>query len=94
MSNEPYRVTEIFDEITLPAALRARHTTKANVWGVIRVLAGRLRYTILDPPSETILTPDRQGLVLPQLAHFVTPLGPMRMRVEFYRAPPDLSAEV
>ncbi|MGC2189855.1 MAG: DUF1971 domain-containing protein, partial [Candidatus Sulfotelmatobacter sp.] len=43
-SKVPYRCTPIFDETTLPAGLRREHRTKAGVWGVIRVLEGRLRY--------------------------------------------------
>ena len=61
----PYRSTPVFDQDTLPAALRARHSTKAGVWGVIRVLEGRLCYRVLDPASEMVLTPARPGLVLP-----------------------------
>jgi tellurite resistance-related uncharacterized protein len=86
----PYRSTPVFDQDSLPAALRAEHDTKSGVWGVIRILEGRLLYTVLDPPSEQVLTPDTPGLVLPQQKHFVTPLGPMRMRVDFYDAPPEL----
>ena len=86
----PYRSTPVFDEQTLPGALRGEHNTKAGVWGVIRVLEGRLAYTIIDPPSETVLTPEAPGFVLPQQKHFVTPLGPMRCRVDFYNAPPEL----
>ena len=84
----PYKTTPVFDENTLPAGLRGEHRTKAGVWGVIRVLDGRIRYRVLDPFSETILDPDHPGLVLPDQPHFVEPLGPMRMQVEFYdRAP-------
>lgn len=90
MSAEPYSVTAEFTEDTLPAALRRDHSTKAGVWGVIRVLDGALRYTELDPPSERVLTPERPGLIRPQARHYVTPLGAMRMRVEFYHAPPTL----
>lgn len=89
MSVQPYRSTPVFDERTLPAALRTRHDTKAGVWGMIRVLEGRLRLTYLDPPSEVVLDPDTPGLVLPQQPHFVEPLGAMRMRVDFYDRPPD-----
>jgi tellurite resistance-related uncharacterized protein len=85
----PYRVTPVFDETTLPAALRGEHNTKAGVWGLIRVLNGEVLYTILDPWSESVLTPGAPGLVLPQQKHFVAPRGPMRMQVEFYHARPD-----
>jgi tellurite resistance-related uncharacterized protein len=86
----PYKRTAIFDENTLPAALRGEHRTKPGVWGIIRVLDGRLRYQILDPVSDMILEPGRPGLVLPEAPHRVEPLGPMRMQVEFYTQMPDL----
>ncbi len=86
----PYRSTPVFDENTLPQALRKNHNTKQGVWGVIRVLEGQVRLNIVDPPSEIILSPDQPGAVLPQQLHYVTPLGAMRMRVDFYDAPPCL----
>jgi len=84
----PYRSTPVFDQTTLPAALRAEHSTKAGVWGVIRIIAGRLKLELPDSGTATILTPEEPGLVLPEQRHRVTPLGPVRMRVEFYREPP------
>jgi len=86
---QPYRSTPVFDEDTLPKALRARHQTKAGVWGVIRVIEGRLKLTCLDPASETTLVPGTPGMVLPEQPHFVTPLGPMMMQVDFYDRPPN-----
>ncbi|EQB14701.1 hypothetical protein L288_00685 [Sphingobium quisquiliarum P25] len=80
----PYRSTPVFDESSLPAALRARHSTKAGVWGVIKVLEGQLRLSYLEPPSESLLTPQQPGLVEPQQPHFVTPIGAMKMQVDFY----------
>jgi len=87
----PYRATPVFDETTLPAALRRDHSTKPGVWGVIRVLEGEVVYTVIDPPAEHRLTPARPGLIHPAQLHFVTPAGPMRMQVEFYDRRPDLS---
>ena len=84
----PHRITPVFDERSLPAALRSSHHTKAGVWGLIRVLEGRLRYVTVDPAEEQILVPGRPGLVRPQQHHFVEPLGAMRMQVEFYTQPP------
>jgi len=79
----PYRSTPVFDEQTLPDALRRRHNTKAGVWGVIRVLEGRLKLTWLDPPSEVVLERGASGLLLPQQDHFVEPLGFVKMQVDF-----------
>ena len=89
---EPCRSTSVFDETTLPAGPRREHRTKLGVWGVIRVLEGRVRYRVLDPVSETMLDPDHPGLILPDQPHFVDPLGPMRMRVDFYDRPPAVQA--
>jgi tellurite resistance-related uncharacterized protein len=89
MAAAPYRSTPVFDQDTLPAALRARHSTKAGVWGVIRVLEGELELTYLEPQRSVVLTPDSPGLVLPEQPHFVTPHGPMRMQVDFHDRPPD-----
>ncbi|MBA3896986.1 MAG: DUF1971 domain-containing protein [Sphingomonadaceae bacterium] len=85
----PYKSTPVFDEYTLPAGLRREHRTKAGVWGIIRVIEGRLRYRTLDQASEVILDSNHPGLVLPDVPHFVEPLGPMRMRIEFYDQPPS-----
>lgn len=88
MSIQPYRSTPVFTEATLPAGLRAEHRLKAGAWGLIIVLEGRLKLTYVDPPSEVILTPGAPGRILPEQAHFVEPLGAMKMRVDFYDAPP------
>lgn len=80
----PYKSTPVFDENTLPAGLRKEHRTKTGVWGVIRILEGRVRYRVLNPVGETILDPDHPGLVLPDQPHLVEPLGTVRMQVEFY----------
>jgi tellurite resistance-related uncharacterized protein len=84
----PYRSTPPFDEITLPAALREEHRTKAGVWGVVRVTEGRLRLTYLEPASVIVLDPATPGLILPEQPHFVTPLGSMKVHVDFYSEPP------
>lgn len=84
-----YKATPEFDQNTLPDKLRYAHQTKAGTWGVIRVLAGRLRYVIEDTGETRILTPACPGIVLPEQRHHVEPLGDMRMRVEFYDHPPS-----
>lgn len=86
-----YRSTPVFDEHTLPRALRARHDTKAGVWGVIRVISGQLRLTLLDPQADYLLSPNQPGLVEPQQPHFVTPDGPMTMQVDFYAEFPGIA---
>lgn len=84
MSPAPYRSTPVWDEHTLPQALRTRHDTKAGVWALIHVIEGRLKLTCLEPPSEMVIEPGKPGLVLPGQPHFVEPLGPVRLRIDFY----------
>lgn len=85
----PYRSTPVFDENTLPAALRSRHSTRADVWGMVRVLEGRVRLTYLEPASEMLLDPATAGPLLPGQPHFVEPIGAMKLRVDFYSEPPS-----
>lgn len=88
MAVEPYRSTPVFDQDTLPAALRAEHRTNAGVWGLVRVIEGRLKLIYVDPPSDIVVEPGSPGLLLPEQPHFVEPLGAMRMQVDFYDQPP------
>jgi tellurite resistance-related uncharacterized protein len=84
----PYRRTPEFDEASVPAALRRAHRTKAGVWGRIAVTAGRLRYRILEPSlEEHELDPEHPGIVEPEVAHEVAPLGTVRFHVEFWKTP-------
>ena len=83
-----YQRTREFSESTIPNSLRSRHTTKRGVWGSIRVVEGALRYRILAPhPEEHVLSPDRPGVVEPDVPHEVEPLGEVRFYVEFLRRP-------
>ena len=84
----PYRSTPVFDQDSLPSALRGHHATKAGVWGLIRVIEGKLRLSYLEPPSEILLEAEQAAIVLPEQLHFVTPQGPMKMQVDFYNQPP------
>lgn len=85
---QPYRSTPIFDENTLPAALRDNHRTKEAVWGLIRVLEGTLKLTYVEPHSEKMLASGEAAVVAPRQTHFVTVLGRVRMQVDFYDEPP------
>ena len=89
--SQPYRSTPVFDEATLPKALQKEHATKAGAWAVIRVLEGCVRYCIEDGSPCQLLTPDTPGLARPQELHHVEPIGPMRMRIDFYDHEPRLA---
>jgi tellurite resistance-related uncharacterized protein len=83
---EAYRSTPVFTEATVPPGLLRAHRTAPGVWGLIRVIEGRLLFRVLDPPSERVLDPTAEpGLVEPGVPHEVAPLGPVRFQVEFHR---------
>lgn len=84
---EVYKRTADFNEDTVPPALLRAHTTKAGVWGRIRVVEGRLAYRIPGAGEEHVLTPDAPGVVEPEVPHEVEPLGAVRFFVEFLRSP-------
>jgi tellurite resistance-related uncharacterized protein len=79
------RRTPVFTETTIPAGLRADHTTSAGVWAQIIVPAGRLRYIVTALDHDVVLTPEHPGLVLPEVRHRVQPIGAVRFFLEMYR---------
>ena len=89
MSDRPYKITPVFDESTLPAGLRRVHSTKEGVWGLVRLLEGRLRLSFPETGREQVLRPGVPGLLQPCEPHRVEPLSPFRMQVEFYRSDPS-----
>jgi tellurite resistance-related uncharacterized protein len=80
---------DTFTEETVPKRLLNGHSTKAGVWGLIKVESGRLSDPVTDfrrEPFEKVLTPEgAPGIVQPTILHHVAPLGPVRFHVEFYR---------
>lgn len=81
----PYQRTKTFTQDTVPKGLLADHSTKAGTWGVITVLEGKLKYTIPSTDEIVILDSETWGIVEPEVAHHVTPLGPVSFFVEFHR---------
>jgi tellurite methyltransferase len=82
-----FHQTPEFTEATIPAGLLKDHTTKPGVWAKILVTEGTLRYHV-DGLSQTFeLVAGTVGIVVPEVLHYVEPLGPVRFSVEFYHAP-------
>jgi tellurite resistance-related uncharacterized protein len=86
----PYKTTPVFDQDSLPEAIRNEHRTKEGVWGLLRVLAGEVQLVFTDPPRTVTVTvtPDNPAPIPPQETHHVEVGGPMQMQVEFYRDHP------
>ncbi|MBR8657654.1 DUF1971 domain-containing protein, partial [Achromobacter sp. Marseille-Q0513] len=82
----PYRDSPVFTPDNLPAALRGAHTTKAGTWGLLKVHAGVLRYTLDDlPHTEAVLTAGQQVLIEPQVRHHVAFELPGSFQITFCR---------
>jgi tellurite resistance-related uncharacterized protein len=84
----PHKTTPVFDEVSLPDAIRTAHSTKAGVWGLLRIIEGEARLVFHDPPRQLLVGPGRPGVIPPEALHHVELAGPVRLQVEFYRAPP------
>jgi tellurite resistance-related uncharacterized protein len=72
-----YKSPPEFTEATIPPGLLRAHHTAAGVWGRITILEGRLRYRI--GAEELLLTPQRHGVVEPEVRHEVEALGRLRL---------------
>ncbi|MEZ5688501.1 MAG: DUF1971 domain-containing protein [Caenibius sp.] len=84
----PYKSTPVFDESTLPDAIRSAHNTKAGVWGLLVMLEGEVDLVFHDPRRIVRATPAQPAPIAPQAVHHVETDGPMQMKVEFYREHP------
>ncbi|MEP6879062.1 MAG: DUF3565 domain-containing protein [Nitrosospira sp.] len=82
-----YKKTPVFTEKSLPGALKKDHATRVGVWGKIIVAEGKLRYRVPALQADMELSPDKIGIVVPEVLHNVEPLGTIRFFVEFYKAP-------
>ena len=85
---QPYKSTPVFDDKSLPDAIRSEHRTKPGTWGLLRALAGRAALVFVEPLSEVEVTPDNPAEIPPQATHFVRLDRPARLQIEFYREPP------
>ena len=84
----PYKMTPVFDEVSLPLAIRNAHQTKAGVWGLLRVLEGEAVLVFNDGQTQVRVNPDQPAPIPPEAIHHVEVTGPMRMLVEFYHEAP------
>ncbi len=84
----PYKRTAVFQAESIPAGLTSSHSTKPGVWAKIRILAGELRYVVMEPINQTLLLDSKHaGIIAPEVAHYVRPEGAVQFYVEFYRKP-------
>jgi hemoglobin len=85
----PYRSTPVFTNVTLPAGLRRAHSTKAGVWGLLKVLKGTILYVTEETGECQMVQAPGTVVILPQQLHSVEPQGDIEMQVDFYHQAPE-----
>jgi len=76
------RTTAVWDEHTMPAALRRAHRVASGTWGRIRVADGSLRFVAQTDPVTDVVVEAEQAIP-PDVEHHVEPIGPTRFSVDF-----------
>jgi tellurite resistance-related uncharacterized protein len=80
------RETPVFDDSSLPRALQQEHRIAMGEWARIVVLNGGIKYIVETPLNRTLeLSPSRVGIVAPQIPHRLIVIGPVELKVQFYR---------
>ncbi len=81
-----YARSREFSDQSIPENLLDSHRTKTMTWANIVVTQGRILYRILEPQiEEHELSPDRTGVVEPQVPHELEVMGEVRFHLDFYR---------
>lgn len=82
---QAYKRTQLFTNDSIPKKLLSQHYVAEGFWAMICVTEGCLEY-VIDSSEKHTLTPGKQGIVEPGVAHHVNPLGPVTFYIEFYKA--------
>ncbi len=78
------RTTQVWDEETMPAALRRAHRVGAGTWGRLHVQQGEVRFRARTrPPLDVVVRPGIPQGIPPEVEHEVEPRGNVRFLVEF-----------
>ncbi|HET7155022.1 MAG TPA: DUF1971 domain-containing protein [Hyphomicrobiaceae bacterium] len=83
-----YRRTPHFSADNVPQALLSSHSVKTGVWGLLRVVRGRVRYC-LDGQAQVgvIVSEGGAAVIAPGVAHHVELLDTLStFFIEFHRA--------
>ena len=83
-----YKQTPEFTRQNVPQALLAAHSVKPGVWGLLRVLRGRVRYSLDgDTPEALLVEQCGTAVIEPQVPHHVElPDEDSVFLVQFHRA--------
>ena len=80
---EVLRTTPVWDEHTLPVALRRDHRVPSGNWGRLNVERGEVRFRAKTaPPLDVVVGEGAVQAIPPEVEHSVEPLGEVRLFVE------------
>lgn len=79
------RQTPIFDEDNIPDGLLHEHQLKANTWGKINVIEGKLILEFLDSGEIEVLSKENPGIIPPTVFHQVKANEKVKFFVEFWK---------
>ncbi|MGH9043615.1 MAG: DUF3565 domain-containing protein [Acidimicrobiales bacterium] len=83
------RITQTWDEKTLPPTLTRAHRVAKGTWGVLRVDQGEVRFEAeTDPKIKVVVSAGSTQPIPPVVPHHVEPLGPVRFCIEFLKVGP------
>jgi hemoglobin len=83
---EAYGRSPDFTTDTLPPRLQSAHSTKPGTWGLLHVVAGRVRYVLEAPRSgEAVAAAGETVVIEPEVAHHVEFVEPGSFFIEFHR---------
>lgn len=80
---ECYKNTREFREDDIPRGMLRDHSTKTGIWGLIDVSEGKLKYQVGE--RTEILEEKRQGVIVPDVPHSVSPIERVRFSIHFFR---------
>src|SRR5665213_2262632 len=74
----------VWDECSMPSALRRSHRVARGTWGRLTVHEGRLHFTAqAEPPVDVVLETHATQAIPPELAHDIEPVGAARFSIEW-----------
>lgn len=83
-----YRRTPHFSSDNVPPALLSAHSVKPGVWGMLRVVKGRVRYCLDGNARTSLIVPEGGAAVIaPGVSHHIELLDAVStFFIEFHRA--------
>lgn len=87
------RSTPEFDATSTPPGLRRAHRIAEGVWGLLRVLEGRVTFVLEDSGEATDIEAGRDQVIAPEVLHHVVVGDDARFLVEFHRVAGENTAD-